>query len=110
MKITELLEADDKKIKPPKPRPKKTLWFDDYENWVRDVQFSYPDAEAHKTDDDIIVALNADEDECYGKWDSTDQKGVTFNKPRTISSMLGHRTKTTKIITTNNTLRNQAHQ
>jgi len=96
--------------KPPKPRPKKTLWFDSYENWVNDVKFGYPNAEAHQTDDEQIVALSPEGDKCYGKWDPTDQKGVTFNKPRDTHSVITHRTRTSKLATTNDTLRNQAHQ
>lgn len=110
MKVVDLLEADEKKIKPPKPRPKKTLWFDSYENWVSDVKFSYPDAEAHKTDDEQIIALNAEEDKCYGKWDPVDQKGVTFNKPRTINSVITKRTRTEKVLNTTDVIRKSAHQ
>lgn len=112
MKLNDIMEAVVKKKppKPPAPRPKKTLWHDTYENWVRDVMFSYPEAEAHKTDDDQIVALSPEEDKCYGRWDPIDQKGVTFNKPRSVDSVVAHRSKTSKINTTNDTLRNYAHQ
>lgn len=112
MKVIDIMEAKKvvKPPRPPAPRPKKTLWFEDYDNWVRDIQFSYPDAEAHKTDDEQIIALNAEEDKCYGRWDPMDQKGVTFNKPRPVNSVISNRTRTEKVLTTNDRLRNYAHQ
>lgn len=110
MKVVELFEKVESKPRPPAPRPKKTLWFEDYTNWANDIRLSYPDAEAHKTDDELIIALNADEDKCYGKWDPMDQKGVTFNKPRPINSVISKRTRTEKVLTTNDRLRQSAHQ
>lgn len=112
MKIQDIMEAD-KRITPTKsiaPRPQKTLWFEDYDNWVRDLKHKYPKSEAHQTSDEQIVALNAEEDKCYGRWDPVDQKGVTYNKPRTIHSVVSTRTNTTKIPQTTNILRIQAHQ
>lgn len=112
MKLSSIFESkDDKKIKRPEPRPKKTLWFDNYEQWTMDIKRSHPDAAAYRTDDeDQIVALGQDGELCYGKWDMSDGKGVSFFKARTKNSVVSKKTRLERIPTTTDTLTRAAHQ
>jgi hypothetical protein len=109
--IDYLIETNrDDSPKPPAPRPKKTLWFDDYDNWAHDLKLNYPESNAYKTDDELIIALDKEEGRCYGKWDPMDQKGVTFQKPRSINSVIGPRTRLNRVLDTTEVLRKSSHQ
>jgi len=92
MKVAELIEAE----KAPKVRPAKTLWFNDYNEWVYDVKHRYPDAEAHEDDEGRIHALDLSGEKCYGFWQKKENKGVTFANPRPRSSVVHPRAKLTK--------------
>jgi len=91
MKISEiLLEYKNKYYLPvpkkPKKRGKKTLWYDNYENWVGEIRNRYPEARAYYDEEtETIVATSDDQKECYGKWSKKmkrEHKGVTFAKSR----------------------------
>jgi len=94
MKVEELLEYKNKYYKPvpkkPKPRPKKTLWYNDYESWVADVKTRFPDAQAFydEENEEVIASCSACK-ETYGKWSNKKDgfKGVSFYKPRNIRSI-----------------------
>lgn len=91
MKVIELLEYKNKYYKPvpkkPKPRAKKTLWYDNYENWVADIKTRFPDACAYYDEENEEVMANSDDGkQCYGKWSKKkkDFQGVSFFKSRNI--------------------------
>ena len=91
MKVEELLEYKNKYYKPvpkgPKTRPKKTLWYNNYDNWVADIKTRFPDARAYydEENEEIIAACHKCED-IYGKWSKKKDKhpGVSFFKPRKL--------------------------
>lgn len=90
MKVSELLLEYKNKYykaitKKPKPRPKKTLWYNEYENWVADIKYRFPDSHANfDEENEEIVATDDAGEVCYGKWSKNKKgmKGVTFNNPR----------------------------
>ncbi len=91
MKISEILTEYKNKYylpvpKKPKKRGDRTLWYDNYDNWVGEIQNRFPDARAHYDEErEEIVATSDDQKECYGKWSKKkkgDYKGVTFAKTR----------------------------
>ena len=92
MKVTELLEYKNKYYKPvpkkPKPRPKKTLWYNDYNSWVADIKTRFPNARAYYDEEnEEIIAACENCKECYGKWSKRKEKfnGFSFYKPRQIN-------------------------
>ena len=95
MRVTELLiEYKNKYYKPvpkkPKARPKKTLWYNNYENWVMDVQTRFPAARAfYDEENEEVIAACPDCKETYGKWSNKkkDYPGVSFDKPRNLPSV-----------------------
>ncbi len=94
MKVEELLEYKNKYYKrigpKPKPRPKKTLWYNDYESWVADVKTRFPDAQAfYDEENEEIIASCPGCKDSYGKWSNKADglKGVTFKGPRNIRSV-----------------------
>ncbi len=91
MKVEELLEYKNKYYKPiakkPKARPKKTLWYNDYENWVADIKTRFPDAQAYYDEEnEEIMASSDDCKQCYGKWSKKKKEfpGVSFFKSRNM--------------------------
>lgn len=102
MKVMDLLEYKNKYYKPvpktPKSRAKKTLWYNNYENWVADIKTRFPDANAYydEENEEIVAACN-DCKETYGKWSKKkkDYQGVSFEKPRSVphTSRNGYRLK-----------------
>lgn len=91
MKVIELLEYKNKYYKPvpkkPKPRAKKTLWYDNYDNWVTDIRTRFPDARAYYDEEnEEIMAASDDCKQCYGKWAKKKKnfKGVSFFKSRNL--------------------------
>ena len=96
MKIVDILvEYKNKYYKPvpkkQKKRAKKTLWYQGYENWVTDIQLRFPNAKAYfdEENEEIIAGCDACK-ETYGKWSKKNKaayKGVSFNKPRDISTV-----------------------
>lgn len=91
MKVEDLLEYKNKYYKPiprkPKPRNKKTLWYNNYENWVTDIKTRFPDAHAYYDEEnEEILATSDDCKQCYGKWSKKkkDFQGVSFFKGRNL--------------------------
>jgi len=91
MKVKDLLEYKNKYYKPvppkPKPRNKKTLWYNDYENWVKDITTRFPTARAYYDEEnEEIMATSDDCKKCYGKWSKNkkDFQGVSFHKARNV--------------------------
>ena len=89
MKVIDLFEYKNKYYKPvpkaSKPRKNKTLWYNDYELWVKDVITRFPHAKAfYDEENEEIMAGTADCTQCYGKWSKkkAGMKGVTFHKER----------------------------
>jgi len=104
MKVVELLEYKNKYYKPvpktPKSRPKKTLWYNNYDNWVADIKTRFPDATAFydEENEEIVAACPACK-ESYGKWSKNkkDYQGVSFEKARNLSHVTKNSTKLKKI-------------
>ena len=71
-----------------KPRPKKTLWYNDdqYDGWTADIKSRFPDANAYYDEEsEEVVACNGDMSQSYGKWSKrrkSNFKGVSFMNPR----------------------------
>lgn len=95
MKVREiLLEVLKKKPKPkmPKPRPKKMLWFQDRDNWHRDLQFAhggkyhYHQTEENEESQRHIYALDPHQN-CYGIWQGSKQRGVSFHTPKPLHAV-----------------------
>lgn len=92
MKVIELLvEYKNKYYKPiarkPKPRAKKTLWYNNYEHWVSDIKSRFPDAHAYYDEENEEIMANSDDGKhCYGKWakKKKDFQGVSFFKSRNV--------------------------
>ena len=103
MKLVNLYEYKTPANKP-KKRPNKTLWFDDYTNWVADIKLRYPEAVAFfsqamkdEEDNSDIVALDAEQEKCYGRWSRNEQRGVAYDTPRPIQSAVHPRNNLKKI-------------
>lgn len=92
MKVIELLvEYKNKYYKPvprkPTVRAKKTLWYNDYDQWVMDIKSRFPDSQAYYDEEnEEIVAACKDCKDCYGKWSKKkkDFQGVSFHKARNM--------------------------
>lgn len=87
--------AGTKKKKPaappkPKPRPKKTLWFDDPNMWNADLQFAhagkfdYHTSEEEEEGNRHVFAVDPKTNACYGVWQGSKKRGVTFHVPRPL--------------------------
>jgi len=93
MKLSNIIETEQVK-----PRPSKTLWFDNYDNWVRDIKTQFPDAEAHKhNESEDIIALSPSGDESYGIWRSNRNLGVSYASPRPKYTVVHPRSKLDKV-------------
>lgn len=87
-----LTEADKKKkkIPKPKPRPKKTLWFDDANLWNADLQFAHGGKFEHRSSEEEeeskrhVFAVDPKTNACYGVWQGSRNRGVTFHTPRPL--------------------------
>jgi len=93
MKLTAILEADSKK-KPLKikKRPNKNLWFQNRNLWLADMRhirgntFDLVTSEDEEEGD--IFATDKDQTTCYGAWRKTDGRGITYDKPRPLLSVV----------------------
>jgi len=82
MKLHQLIETEKK-------RPPKTLWFNDYVQWVHDIKLRFPEAEAHRSEEnEEIVALDQSGKECYGVWHHTKNSGVSYATARPLQSVI----------------------
>jgi hypothetical protein len=96
MKVHELLteaKKKEKKIPKPKPRPKKTLWFNDPNFWHADLQFAhggkyqYHSSQEEEESARSFYATDPTGNHCFGVWQGPQKRGVTFHKPRLMSSV-----------------------
>src|ERR1700722_6111461 len=84
------VEKKKKKIPKPKPRPRKILWFGDRDNWHRDLQFAhggkfdYHVSQEQEESTRNIYATDPDQRACYGVWQGSRQRGVTFHTPKPL--------------------------
>ena len=93
MKVTDIFEEAKVKV-----RPNKTLWFQQYPLWVQDIQHRYPDADAHRNEEnEEVIALDSTGEKCYGKWNPNDMKGVTYAKARPLHNVIHPTHKLTNI-------------
>ena len=103
MKIKDILEGrhpHDQYYRPkpksqfkPKPRPKRTLWYNDdqYDNWVTDIRYRFPDAQAYYDEEtEEIIAATPDMKKTYGKWSKKAKgayKGFSLENPRPLNTV-----------------------
>jgi len=104
MKVIELLEYKNKYYKPVprkiKVRAKKSLWYNNYDNWVADVKSRFPDSHAfYDEENEEIVAACDGCKECYGRWSKKKKgyQGVSFEKPRNLQSVYRNANKLKKV-------------
>lgn len=83
MKIAELVEAQQKKPKKPKARPKKNLWFAEKQWWLNDLVHERGEVKLMRGSN-FVVAIDQEEKFAFGIWKDDEQKGITFFKPRNI--------------------------
>ena len=100
---TTLLEGGDGSGRPgDNDRPNQSLWFKSSKNWYGDMNRSWPGAGLVIRDSDgQNVTMNGSEEEeinsdlyvvdkdenCYGCWRKGLKQGITFNKPRPLSTV-----------------------
>ncbi len=103
MKISELFEgrhphdqyyrAKPKSQFKTKPRPKKTLWYNNeqFDNWSTDIRTRFSDAAAYYDEEnEEVVACSGDMKNSYGKWSKNKDdgfNGVSFYKPRPLDTV-----------------------
>lgn len=81
-----------------KPRPQKTLWFNDYPAWVQDIKLRFPSAEAHhEEENNEIIALDPAKKDCYGVWQSNKKRGVSYAAARPLHAAIHPRTTIKKL-------------
>lgn len=96
MKLQEIVvEATKLKLPPPdKPRPKKTLWFQDSYLWRNDLENAHPGRyKFYREENEEVAYAIDDENRCYGAWWNRKNRGVTFPMPRPAHSVVSARTK-----------------
>jgi hypothetical protein len=77
----------------PKPRPRKTLWFDDPNMWNADLQFAhsgkfeYHTSEEEEQSSRHVFAVDPKTKACYGVWQGSKKRGVTFHTPRPLHAL-----------------------
>lgn len=95
MKLHDILN-EATKIKKPKARPKKTLWFNAPEYWKNDLDFARPDHKLYYEDnEETFYALDNEGKRCYGAWYGKKKRGVTFHEPRPRNTLIHPRAKPT---------------
>lgn len=74
------------KLKKPKPRPPKNLWFQDRNFWLLDLHREHQGRYqlCQDEEEETIVATDPDEKLTYGVWRPRENKGITFFKPRPL--------------------------
>jgi hypothetical protein len=97
MKVIEILiEAKNKqaKLKKPKPRPKKHLWFTDRRLWLNDLNFTHRDGFSlmQAEEEETLYATDKDGYWCYGVWYPKRNEGITFHGQRPINAVKHPRT------------------
>ena len=76
-----------------KPRPRKTLWYNDdqFDNWSVDIRTRFSDAAAfYDEETEEVIACSGDMSKSYGKWSKNRKgsyKGVSFEVPRPLKTV-----------------------
>ena len=73
-----------------RPRPKRTLWFENEEYWLRDLAKEHPEC-CLMTDkeENKVYAIDKDNNLCYGIWLLNKRRGVTFHIGRPVTHVCG---------------------
>ena len=73
-----------------KPRPKKNLWFNDDRLWLRDLEHTHANnfSLMKSEDEETVIACNQDQTKAFGKWIKGKKRGITFNNPRPIHTVI----------------------
>lgn len=102
MRIDELLLEQTKKkpkIKKPKPRPRgKVLWYTDQQLWAYDVKSRHPAVQEKVIVDypgpnDDLALVDFSQRFVYGVWYGQKGRGVTYDQPRPIHTVVSPRAK-----------------
>lgn len=101
------VEKKKKKILKPKPRPKKTLWFQDQKLWHNDLQFAHGGKYAYFSSQEEeesarnVYATDPDQRVAYGVWQGARQRGVTFHQPKALHAVKHPRVLTKRVTSGN---------
>jgi len=77
-----------------RPRPKKNLWFNDNALWSRDLDHTHSNNYElmSSEDEETVIACNSDKTMAYGRWNKSNNKGITFHKPRPMQTVINPKT------------------
>lgn len=73
-----------------KPRPKKNLWFKDDRLWLRDLQHTHVNNFdlLKSEDEEVVIAVDKERKNTFGKWIKGKGRGITFNNPRPLHTVV----------------------
>lgn len=75
----------------PKPRPKKNLWFQNFNNWNADLRFDKGDFTLWRMqqnsveEEEVLYAADSTGVNCYGYWNTNQSHGMTFHRSKPIN-------------------------
>jgi hypothetical protein len=105
MKLNEILQEGGSGSGRPDEgtRSKKNLWFQRRDLWLNDLRFQYPavDFDMLSTDEEAegdLFVVDQTHKQCYGCWRKDLAQGISFNKPRPLHIVAGHRVKLARMV------------